>query len=146
MRKHGVAVFGQACVTMAEHMPHAKANPTPQNMTIRSNRPAHTPDHKSAWNYNYTNTLPPMLILYAACTKLQTTFSIGLEPQSQWFQKRDPKVQKHRVLMQFLWPMGLLSSGAIWGRGDNQASPGELAATVTLRLQVPPRSLEVLPS
>ena len=51
-----------------------------------SNRPAYTPGHKSAWNYNYTNTLTPTLTLPAACTELQTTFSIGLEPQKRWFQ------------------------------------------------------------
>ena len=40
-----------------------------------SNRLAYTPEHKSTWYYNYTNTLTPMLTLPAACTKLQTTFS-----------------------------------------------------------------------
>ena len=59
--------------------------------------PAHAPEHKSTWNYSYTNTLPPMLTLPAAHTKLQTTVSIGLDPQKQWFEKKGPKVQKHRA-------------------------------------------------
>ena len=33
--------------------------PPPQNMTIQSNTPAHTPQHKSTRNYTHTNALPP---------------------------------------------------------------------------------------
>ena len=63
-------------------------HPNPQNMTIQSNRPTHTPEHKSTRNGSYTNTLPPQWTAPAACTSLQTTFSTGLEPQKGWFQKR----------------------------------------------------------
>ena len=56
-----------------------------------SNGPAHTPEHKSTWNYTYTNTFPPIVTLATAGTKPQTTFSIALEPQKRWFQKR-PKI------------------------------------------------------
>ena len=66
-----------------EYTLQTKANPTPQNMTIQSNRPAYTPEHKSTWHYSYTNTPS----IPAACAKLQTT-SIGLELRKQWFQKR----------------------------------------------------------
>ena len=37
---------------------------------------------------------------------------------------------KAGVIMQFLWPMGLLTLGAILSGGNNQAGPGVLAATV----------------
>ena len=66
-------------------------------MTIQSNRPACTPEHKRTWNYSYTTTLPPILTLLAACTKLQTTFSIGLEPQQPGFQKTKNKSVEARV-------------------------------------------------
>ena len=49
------------------------------------------PKHQSTWNYTYTNTLTPTVILPAAWTELQTTFSIGLEPQNGWFQKKAQK-------------------------------------------------------
>ena len=55
----------------------------------------HPPERKSTWNCNYTNTLIPLLTLPAARTKLQTTFSIGLEPQKRWFKNR-PKSAKSR--------------------------------------------------
>ena len=58
------------------------------------NKPAYTAKHQSTWKYSYTNTLTPILILPAACTKRQTTFSIALEPQNQWLQK-GPKLRKH---------------------------------------------------
>ena len=65
-------------------------------MTIQSNRPACTPEHKRTWNYSYTTTLPPILTLLAACTKLQTTLSIGLEPQQPGFQKtKNKSVEAH---------------------------------------------------
>ena len=50
-----------------------------------SNRPAYTPKHMSTWHYNYIDTLPPILTFPAACTELQTTFSIGLQPQKRRF-------------------------------------------------------------
>ena len=99
VQKHGVTAFGQAGVT-APHVPRntccSNATPTPHNMTIQSNRPADTPEHKSTCSYTGTNTLPPTWALPAACTQLYTTFSIGLEPQNRWFQK-DLKVLKHGV-------------------------------------------------
>ena len=58
---------------------------------------ANTPQHKSTWNYTYSNTLPPLLTLPAACTKLPTTFSVGLELQKRRFQKKQKKMQKHGV-------------------------------------------------
>ena len=65
VRKHGVTVFGQARVT-ARHVPRNtccrhKSTLPPQNMTVQSNRPAYTPEHKSTWNDSYVNTLPPIL-------------------------------------------------------------------------------------
>ena len=92
VRKHGFAVFGQARVT-ARHVPRntcCRHKPTlPLHDCKRvSNTPAYTPEHKSTWNYSYTNTAP-VLTLPAACTEPQTTFSVGLEPQ-----KKQTMVQK----------------------------------------------------
>ena len=90
MRKH--AVFGQARVTV-QHVPwntccrHEPTLPL-HDYKRMSNTPARTPEHKSTWNYTYTNTLTLIRTLPAARPKLQTTFSIGLEPQKQWFQKK----------------------------------------------------------
>ena len=64
-----------------EHMSQAQANPTPQTMTIQSNRLAHIPGRRSTWNHSHANTLLPILTLPAAYTKLQPTFSFGLEPK-----------------------------------------------------------------
>ena len=72
-----------------------------------SNTPADTPEHKSTWNHSYTNTLAPAWTLPAACTNLQTTFSISLELQKQWFQK-NPKVRKHDV--------AVFGQAAVWTR------------------------------
>ena len=49
------------------------------------------PEHKGTWNYSHTNTSATMLTLPAACTELQTTFSVGLERQKRWFQKKKDK-------------------------------------------------------
>ena len=38
----------------------------------------------------------PLAYAQRGATKLQTTFSIGLEPKNRWFQKR-PKVRKYEV-------------------------------------------------
>ena len=62
MREQRVAMFGQPVLPRGMyHTIHVadKANPTPQNMTIQSNRPAHTPERKSTWNYSHTNTCHP---------------------------------------------------------------------------------------
>ena len=58
MKKHGVAEFGQACVT-TRHVP--------QNTCCRhkglhdykrvSSRPAYTAEHKSTWNYFFFSRL-----------------------------------------------------------------------------------------
>ena len=64
-----------------------------------SNRPAYTPEHKSAWDDSYTNTLTPIVTLPAACTELQTTFSVGLEPPPKKVPEKGPTVRKHRVAM-----------------------------------------------
>ena len=60
------------------------------------NTPACTPEHKSTWYYSHTNTSPPIQTLPAACTTLQTTFSIEFEPQKRWFQK-SAETWSHRV-------------------------------------------------
>ena len=64
----------------ARHVPRNTCrHPSPFNDYKRgSNSPAPPPEHKSTWKYSYTNTLTPILILPAACPKLQTTFRIGL--------------------------------------------------------------------
>ena len=59
-----------ACVT-ARHRPRntcCRHKPTPplHDYKRASNRPSHTPEHKSTWNYTYTNTLIPILALPAA--------------------------------------------------------------------------------
>ena len=67
MRKHGVAVFGQARATARRVPRSTQADPTPLHDYKRvSKRPPHTPEHNSAWKYSYTNTLPPTLTLPAA--------------------------------------------------------------------------------
>ena len=80
VRKQGVAVFGQARVTMQRGPGNScyRHKPTlPLHDYKRvSNRPAYRPEHNTTWNYSNTNTLPPIL----SCTKLPTTFSIGLGP------------------------------------------------------------------
>ena len=63
---------------------------------MMSNSPAYTPEHKSAYNCNYTHTLTPKLTAPAACTKLQNTIS------EHWNRKNhgsttSPKVWKHGV-------------------------------------------------
>ena len=83
VRKHGVAMFGQPRVTRRPHVVH--------DYKRVFNRPAYTAEYTCIWNYTYTNTSTPMLTLPAACTKLQTTFSIGLKPQKKTFQKKAQK-------------------------------------------------------
>ena len=82
VRKHGGGrVWTRPCCHAAhttEHVLQTQASPTLQSMTLQSNRPPHTPERKSTYNYS---TLPPILTLPAACTNLQTTLSIALEPQ-----------------------------------------------------------------
>ena len=92
VRKHGVAVCGQACVA-ARYAPWITCCRQKPSLPLHdykrvSNRPTYTPEHKSTWNHTYTNTLIPILTLPAACTKLQTTFSVGLEPQKRWIHKK----------------------------------------------------------
>ena len=55
------------------------------------NRPAYTPERKSTLDYSHTSTLPPLWTLPAACTRLQTTFCIALEPQTPWLKKKAQK-------------------------------------------------------
>ena len=89
MHKHGVAVFGQACVT-ARHLPRNACRDRRCGSEKRmgndykkvSHRPTKTQEHKGTWNHSHTTTLAPILTLPAASTTLHTTFSIGLEPQS----------------------------------------------------------------
>ena len=100
MRKHGVAEFGHARAT-ARHVRgntccrHRPALPLHDYKRV-SDRPAYHPEPKSTGKYTHANTLTPILTLPEACTKLQTTCSIRLEPQIRWFQKR-PKMRKHGV-------------------------------------------------
>ena len=75
------------------------SQPYPSKHDNTKQQTSYAPEHKSTCSpthYTYTNTLPPTWTLPAACTQLQTTFSIGSEPQKLWFQKK-PKVPKHRV-------------------------------------------------
>ena len=110
MKKHGVAEFGQACVT-ARHVPR---NTCCRHKGLHdykrvSSRPAYTAEHKSTWNYSYTNTLTPNSdTLPAACTKLQTTFNIGLRTQKRWFQKRlkSAEIQGRHVWTSMCWDKG----------------------------------------
>ena len=54
--------------------------------------PAHAPEHKSTWNYGYTNTLPPMLLQPAQSYKPQSLLDWNrLEPQNRWFHKKAQK-------------------------------------------------------
>ena len=99
MQKHGVDVFGEARVT-AWHVPrntccrHKPAPPLHDDKRV-SNKPAHTPGHKSTWDHSDTNTVAPTLTLPVACTKRHITFSIGLEPPKRWFHKK-PKSAETR--------------------------------------------------
>ena len=100
MRKHGVAVFGQARVA-AQHVPrstccrHKPTLPLHDNKRV-SNRPAYTPEHKSTLKDSHTNTFTPRLTRPAACTKLQTTFAIGLQSRKRWFKKKAQKCENMR--------------------------------------------------
>jgi len=63
VKKHGVAEFGQACVT-ARHVPR---NTCCRHKGLHdykrvSSRLAYTAEHKSTWNYSYTNTLTPIFV------------------------------------------------------------------------------------
>ena len=100
VRKHGVAVFGQARVA-ARHVPrntrvagisHPYPLMTTKQCPIHQRTPHNTRAHV---NHSYTYTLTPTWTPPAACTKLQITFSIGLAPQKRWFQKR-PKCAETR--------------------------------------------------
>ena len=77
------------------HVAGSQKRPARDYQTV-SHTPAHTPQHKSTWDCSCTTTLPPTQTLPAACTTLQTTFSIGLGPQKRGFQK-DQKVRGHGV-------------------------------------------------
>ena len=58
-----------------EFMLQTEADPSPFMTTKRvSNSPAHTPQHKSTWEYSYTNTLPPILTLPAAWNRKNPCF------------------------------------------------------------------------
>ena len=81
----------------ATHVAHISHPPPPQNMTIQSNSPAHTPEHKSAWHYSHTNTSLPLRTLPAASTTPQTTFAVGLGTAKTMVPNKGPKVRKHGV-------------------------------------------------
>ena len=85
MRKHGVAVFGQAPLLPrgTYHGPHvAKGCPTGQ----------HTP-RKDTWNYCYTHTLPPIWTVPAACTKATTHSLCWIGNAKTMVPKTCPKVR-----------------------------------------------------
>ena len=97
-RENGVAEIGQS---------HDNARHTPQNTCCRQKQPylqkgvqqasihPTTQEHMELHLHQHFDTI---LTLPAACTKLQTTFSIGLEPQKRWFQKKAS--WNHRVFGQ----------------------------------------------
>ena len=100
VRKHGVAVFGQARVT-ARHVPRNtccrhKATLPPQNMTVQSNRPAYTPEHKSTWNDSYVNTLPPILTPSCSLHNAANHILFWIGTAKAMVPKKNPKRQKQR--------------------------------------------------
>ena len=84
-------------------------------------RPAHTPEHKSTWNYSCTNTFTPILTLHAARTKLHTTVSIGSAPQKRRFQKR-PKRAATRVRR--VWTSPCSDKGGVHFQKDEKRGWG----------------------
>ena len=102
------------------------------------------PQHKGTWNNSYINTLPSMLTLPAACTRLQTTFSIELEPQKQWFLKR-PKSAKTRGRRVWTSPCSdKRSGGTIWGGVRGTANLARAMAHGRLLREICPAHVETV--
>ena len=133
MRQHGVAVFGRGT---ARHVPRdtccRQATPPPRNMTVQSNSPAHTPQHKSTWNHSHTGTLTPTRTPPVARTALHTTFSVGWGPQKRWFEKKKaPRVRKRGVAVSGQarvepasgWARCPKSRWSAWGAPPKRAAP-----------------------
>ena len=104
MRENGVAVFGQARAT-AQHVTwntcgrHKPTLPLHDCKRV-SHRPAYTPEHKSTWDYRYTNTfdthMDPSCSLHKA-TKSILYWSGTLKTVVQ--KKKHPKVWNHGVVV-----------------------------------------------
>ena len=93
-----VGTFSRSVPTIDPPCPNARRG-APGGATTPPLVLLHTPEHKSTWNYSYTNTLPPILTLPAACTKKES-----YKPHSllDWNcksdgSKKEPKVRKHGV-------------------------------------------------
>ena len=98
------------------HVAHISPPPPPQNMTIQSSSPAHTPEHKSAWHYSHTNTVPPTQTVPAASTTPQTTFAVGLGTAKTMVPKKTKnKNQKCRNTGSLC--LGKPVLGQVWGGG-----------------------------
>ena len=116
-------MIGQACVT-ARHVPQntsCRHRPTLVHGYKKvSNRPAYTPQHKSTWNYSYTNTLTPIWTLPAACTKATNHILYWIQTAEMMVPKKpsppQKKVQKHRIAM---FGQAMFGQG---GGGDNHSN------------------------